>query len=272
MTAQRRKCKEEMSREEAETKQLSFPLLVKTVFRGFFIQSAWNYENFQGIGFAYTLIPFLRRIPSGQEAMQDILKRHVTCFNTNPYLSGMIVGGVMRMEEEHAAGRVTADQIESYKKGLTGALGALGDSLIWGALRPLAGLVAVLVALLAESLAPLIFLLLYNAGALWFRVTGVRNGYAYGVDLLAYLKKIDLQQKIYWMNCFILFAVGVLLPLWIFQAVPVMNFTYLGLFGFMAILIGSFWIAERRGISLLFQVAALLLLSELLAHVGWLPL
>jgi hypothetical protein len=92
------------------------------------------------------------------------------------------------------------------------------------------------------------------------------------VDLLAYLKKIDLQQKIYWMNCFILFAVGVLLPLWIFQAVPVMNFTYLGLFGFMAILIGSFWIAERRGISLLFQVAALLLLSELLAHVGWLPL
>ncbi len=255
-----------------ETKHLPVTMLMKTVFRVFFIQAAWNYENFQGIGFTYALVPFLQKRDLGSEEAREFMKRHLNYFNTNPYLAGMIVGGTIRLEEERLEGRATPGQVEAFKNDLVGPLGALGDSLTWGALRPLAGLAAVLVAIIADSLAPLIFLVLYNTFALWLRVSGVKNGYAYGDGLLRYLKDVNFQKKIFRMNGLILFLVGVFLPLWTIQAVPGLSFAYIGLFCFMVFLVWAVWSVERKGVPLLFQVAALFFLSQLLAYMGWVTL
>jgi hypothetical protein len=51
-----------------------------------------------------------------------------------------------------------------------------GDSLFWGALRPLAGLVGVALAVETRSGAPLALLALYNVPHLYFRVRGLVSG------------------------------------------------------------------------------------------------
>lgn len=260
-----------MEDHSGKKKKLPYPVLMRTVFRSFFIQAGWNYENFQAIGFVYALLPFITYSSREKSEVQEIVQRHLVCFNTNPYLSGMILGGVMRLEEDRVEGKRTPEEIDTFKQDLMGALGALGDSFFWGALRPLAGLVAVLTAFRFETLAPILFLVLYNAVVMWLRISGVRNGYGYGVDFLNYLKEINLQQKIYWMNGLILFSAGALLPLWILQAVPVIGIPFFSLF---AILLGLGWLiwkAERREVSLVYQVGALFVLSELFAQFGWIP-
>lgn len=251
------------------TKRLSFPVFMKTAFRCLFMQAAWNFENFQGVGFAYALAPFTREQGIGEAEVRDLMQRHLACFNTNPYFSGMVVGGVLRLEKERLEGRVSGEEIEALKKDLMGALGALGDSLIWGALRPLAGLAAVLTALVLESLAPVIFLVIYNSMTLWLRVAGVRNGYAYGPDLAAYLKELDFQRKIFFMNGMILFGMGALLPVWVSQVLPALNILYLGLLVLVVVLMGLVRSAERRRVPLMFQVAALLLCAQILVRMGW---
>jgi mannose/fructose/N-acetylgalactosamine-specific phosphotransferase system component IID len=262
----------ETNNRDNEVRHLSLSLLVRTVFRTLFVQAGWNYDNFQGIGFAYALVPFARKLGFRAEELGSLVRRHLSCFNTNPYLSGMVVGEVLRLEARYREGLVSQEEIESIKKELMGALGALGDSLIWGALRPMAGLAAVLVALVAETPAPLVFLVLFNAVCLWIRIAGVHNGYAYGPDLLKYLKRIDLQRKIRVMNGIILFSVGALVPLWVIQAAPGTTMTHMVLLGFIVVLIWAFWKAERKEVPLMAQVTVLFVLAQVMVHMGWISL
>ncbi|MDX1762946.1 MAG: PTS system mannose/fructose/sorbose family transporter subunit IID [bacterium] len=252
-----------------EKKKLAPFRVVQLVFRGLFLQSCWNFENFQGVGFAYAL--HLPALSSGtdEKEVKTVYERHMKYFNTNPYMAGLIVGGVVRLEEERLAGHATSQQIETFKRDLMAALGALGDSLIWGTLRPFAGLIGVMAALLYESPAPLVFLLIYNGVTLWIRLAGIRNGYAYGSDILQYLKRLNLQRQIFWLNGLILFAAGALLPLWVAQAAPVPSFSFFAVCGAVLGVIYGVWKGEQMRVPYLAQVLVLLLLSQLLAHGGW---
>lgn len=252
-----------------ERKTLSPLRVVHLVFRGLFVQSCWNFENYQGVGFAYALN--LPALPPGSDEteMKAVYERHMKYFNTNPYMAGLIVGGVVRLEEERLTGHATIEQIETFKRDLMAALGALGDSLIWGTLRPFAGLLGVMAALIYESPAPLVFLLIYNGATLWIRVAGIRNGYAYGSEILQYLKRLNLQRKIFWLNGLILFAAGSLLPLWVAQAAPVPSFSFFAVCGAVLGVIYGVWKGEQMRVPYLAQVLILLLVSQFLAHVGW---
>ena len=74
--------------------------VLATYVRSFFIQAAWNYHTMLGTGFAFTLLPGLRRIHDGDAgAMNAAAARHLEHFNAHPYLAGMAVGGVLNLEE-----------------------------------------------------------------------------------------------------------------------------------------------------------------------------
>jgi len=252
-----------------ERKRLAPSRVMQLVFRGLFVQSCWNFDNFQGVGFTYALD--LGALPLGGEEkeVKAVYERHMKYFNTNPYMAGLIVGGVVRLEEERLKGGATIEQIETFKRDLMAALGALGDSLIWGTLRPFASLLAVMAALIFESPAPLVFLLIYNGLTLWIRVAGIKNGYAYGSEILHYLKHLNLQRQIFWLNGLILFAVGSLLPLWVAQATPVPSFSFFAICGAVLGVVYGVWKGEQMRVSYLAQVLILLLVSQLLAHGGW---
>ena len=154
--------------------------------RSFAIQGSWNYRTLQGSGFAYALLPVLRYVYRDDEVrLQDAVTRHTALFNAHPYLAGIALGAVARME---ADGEQPA-LIERFKAALRGSLGTLGDRLVWAGWRPACVLLALVVLLAANSVtaAIIVFLIVYNAGHVslrwWALSIGVRYGKQVGDEL-----------------------------------------------------------------------------------------
>src|SRR5205085_11797984 len=146
-------------------------------------------ERQQGPGFAFALVPAMRRLHADARTRGLALARPTGFFGTHPVLAGHVLGMVARLEERRAQGEPIDDaQIEQAKRSLASPLAALGDPLFWVTLRPLAGLAGILglaLAPLARALGPdlrvlvcpLLALLTYNAVALNYRFAGVARGY-----------------------------------------------------------------------------------------------
>ncbi len=158
--------------------------------RSFAIQGSWNYRSMIGSGFAFALVPFLRRSGLTGDELAGVTRRHLESFNAHPYLSGIALGAVARMEAE----RVDPSTIHRFKEAIQGSLGGLGDTLIWGAWRPATLLLALAVAWTgAPPWVPvLLFLALYNAGHLAIRWWGFRIGLEEGREVAARLRVAGL--------------------------------------------------------------------------------
>lgn len=159
--------------------------------RTFFLQSTWNFERMQNLGFCYAILPALRKIYKKEGELKEPLRRHLEFFNTHPYLASAIIGVVVRMEEDVESGLVGADDVNTLKTAVMGSCGAIGDSFFWGALKPLVSIVAVLLAALGFILAPIIFLLLYNLPHVWIKIFGFYAGYSEGVQVFDRFKSLN---------------------------------------------------------------------------------
>lgn len=159
--------------------------------RCLFIQASWSYERLLGGGFAFALLPALRRIyQDDPEGLNGALRRHITPFNAHPYLAGLAVGSVARLE---AAG-TAPEQIQRFKEAVRGSLGGLGDHLAWAAWRPVTLLGAIL--LLLYGAPPLVvvvaFLAVYNAGHVALRVWALATGLSHGADVAGRVRSAKL--------------------------------------------------------------------------------
>jgi mannose/fructose/N-acetylgalactosamine-specific phosphotransferase system component IID len=160
------------------------------------LQAAFNLERRQGMGVAAALAPLASRW-GDREGRRRFLLRHLETYNTNPGLAGPLLGALARLESLAAAGDVTAaDRAIRLKRGMESPLAALGDTLFWSGLRP--GLLAVTAALgwIAGGWAVLLFLALYNAVHLGFRVGGVFWGYGAGETLPGLLRRPVLRRLV----------------------------------------------------------------------------
>ncbi len=146
------------------------------LWRSLFLQAAWNPRGMQNVGFCFAMLPVLRRRGADKEARRAFLKRHLGFFNTNPTLASYVLGAAAAAEaagaDETVAGRL--------KKGLSSPLGMAGDALLWGALRPLAATVAVLLALRGFAWAPLALVGVYGVPHLVLKARGIGVGAAAG--------------------------------------------------------------------------------------------
>jgi len=180
--------------------------LVRVESRALYIQALFSAERQQGPGFAFALLPVLRRVYTTAAERGRALARHMGFFGTHPVLSGIVLGVVARLEERRAQGLPVSElQIEQTKRALASPLAALGDPLFWVTLRPLAGLMGVLgmaVLPLADTagpdlrvlVCPCLALLTYNAVAIRFRVAGVPRGYAMADDPGGLLRSLHLAE------------------------------------------------------------------------------
>jgi len=146
-------------------------MFVKT----FFIQTLWNYERLQNVGFLFILKPFLCRIYSDEGEKKEAFLRHVGFFNTHPYMIDLIAAIVVNMEEkasENVHGEKVSD-INMIKDIMTAPLAAIGDSFFWGTLRHLATFAGVFILFLFVNIfssqfatydfwVPLTFISFYN--------------------------------------------------------------------------------------------------------------
>lgn len=192
--------------------------LTRSLLRSFSIQASWNFETIIGYGFAFALLPILRSVYGSDGAeLRAAVARHSRLFNSHPYLSPLALAAVARLEVE----RQPPELVERFKSALRGALGGLGDRVVWAGWRPCCVMVA-LIALLAGApwwLAVGGFLLLYNAGHLALRWWSFRVGWREGLGVAARLRASWLWQAERRLHQVGPFLAGVLLALLIGAAV-----------------------------------------------------
>lgn len=150
--------------------------LDRVFLRSFAVQGSWNFETLVGYGFAFALLPALRIVYRDRpDELAAAVGRHARLFNTHPYLSPIALGAVARLEVEGES----PDVIERFKAAVRGALGGLGDRLVWAGWRP----VCILSALwLFFAGAPwwfgvVAFLVVYNLGHVGLRLWAFRLGW-----------------------------------------------------------------------------------------------
>ncbi len=157
--------------------------------RALLIQAAWSFERMQTIGFAYALEPVLRKLYPDRGEFEKRLKAHMDYFNTQPYFASFILGAAVRLEEDRASGRNADTDIAGLKATLMAPLGALGDSFFWGALKPMAAVIAVAAIMTGNWWAPLLFLAIFNAWHIGLRLSMLFWGYANGGDAVALMAR-----------------------------------------------------------------------------------
>ncbi len=171
---------------------LSGYTLWRTYWRSFFIQAGFSQESLQTLGLLYAVEPALRELYPAPEAFQGALKRHLLTFNTHPYVSAAIIGGVLHHEVRIARGEEPPEAVTRYKQTLMGPLAALGDGFFWLSLRPAAGALAVALVPFIDGWAALVFLGLYNAVHLSARGTLFLMGWRLGDGIVAKLSKVPV--------------------------------------------------------------------------------
>jgi PTS system mannose-specific IID component len=175
-------------------------------YRSFCLQSMWNFQRMQNVGWLFALWPVLRRLYPDKERRRAVALEHLEYFNTHPYFAGLILGVAAGLEEDHASGGpVRRDQIHAARKFMSGPLAALGDTVFWAAARPLAGVLAVAIGAVfpdhTHAFVPVVFLLVYNIPHLAVRSAGLWAGYALRAQVVTFLVRINPQDWVrgaYW--------------------------------------------------------------------------
>lgn len=167
---------------------------ISTFLRSFLIQGSWNNRTMIGGGFAFAILPVLRRLHRGDpEGFREALQRHTEHFNAHPYLADLALGAVCRMEEEER----DPEEIRRFKLAVRGPLGSLGDALIWVGWRPATVLATLVLALAGAPPGATVFffLVLYNAGHLVLRAWGFRVGLERGSQVGDSLRAVALPKQ-----------------------------------------------------------------------------
>jgi mannose PTS system EIID component len=182
------------------------------LLRSFAIQGSFNYRTLIGTGFAFALLPVLRHVYRARPAeLADALRRHTSLFNSHPYLAGVALGGVARLEAEGER----AEVIERFKNALRGSLGSLGDRLVWAGWRPVCLLAALLLLIGGAPwwLAAGAFLIVYNAGHFALRIWAFRLGLRHGLRVGERLRQSRLGPVQKTLPAVGAFLIGALVPL-----------------------------------------------------------
>lgn len=189
---------------------------LSVAWRSQFLQGSWNYERMQNVGWAYALIPAIKKLYKTKEDRTAALKRHLEFFNTHPYVASPIIGVTLALEEERANGAAIDDTaIQGVKIGMMGPLAGIGDPVFWFTVRPILGALGASLAASGNILGPILFFVLWNLiriSFIWYtQEFGYRAGSAITQDLSGGLLK-DITKGASILGMFIL---AVLVERWV---------------------------------------------------------
>lgn len=156
--------------------------------RCLFLQSSWNYKQFQGLGWCVALLPHLT-VLYGKERVPQILKGYLRYFNTNTFLAPTIAAATLSIETESCRGEQVAIEAHAYPDVVMAPVAAVGDGLFWGGIRPFVSVIAVCFAVYGYWWSPLILIVLFNIPAGISRVVGVWLGYHHGASVVLLIQR-----------------------------------------------------------------------------------
>ncbi|QEH48580.1 PTS mannose transporter subunit IID [Aggregatibacter actinomycetemcomitans] len=193
------------------------------VMRSNLFQGSWNFERMQALGFAYSMVPVIKRLYPVQDSQErkDAIKRHLEFFNTQPFVGAPVLGVAIAMEEQRANGKPVEDAaINGIKVGLMGPLAGVGDPIYWGTARPVFAALGAGLALNGSILGPILFFVLFNLVRLATRYYGVIYGYRKGLDVVSDMSGGLLQKLTEGASILGLFIMGALVQKWTSINVP----------------------------------------------------
>lgn len=188
----------------------------KVWWRSQFLQGSWNYERMQNMGWAYALIPALKKLYTTKEDRAAALERHMEFFNTHPYVAAPIIGVTLALEEEKASGRPVEDKaIQGVKIGMMGPLAGIGDPVFWFTVRPILGALGASLASAGNILGPIIFFVGWNLIRMSFLWYTQELGYKSGKEITKDMSGGILQDITKGASILGMFILAVLVKRWV---------------------------------------------------------
>lgn len=180
------------------TKRLDNRDLVRIFWRSWMLDSSWNYERQQNMGYSYAITPVVEKVyEEGSEKQKRAFGRTLDFMAITPQLSTLLLGINAAMEEENAVNPDFDDStITAVKTSLMGPLAGIGDSLIAGTLRVIGTGIAIGFAQQGSPLGAILLLLIFNVPGLLIRWFGLKMGYQYGSTFITDAAKGGLMEKV----------------------------------------------------------------------------
>lgn len=194
-------------------------------WRSTFIQGSWNYERMQNGGWAFTMIPAIKKLYKTKEDRAAALQRHLEFFNTHPYVASPIIGVTLALEEERANGAPVDDvAIQGVKVGMMGPLAGIGDPVFWFTVKPVLGALAASLAMTGNILGPILYFVLWNVIRMLFMWYTQEFGYKAGSRITDDLSGGLLQDITKGASILGMFILGSLVNRWVsVQFTPVVS-------------------------------------------------
>lgn len=199
-----------------EKLQLSKSDRQKVWWRSTFLQGSWNYERMQNLGWAYALIPAIKKLYTSKEDRAAALERHLEFFNTHPYVAAPIIGVTLALEEERANGAEIDDTaIQGVKIGMMGPLAGVGDPVFWFTVRPILGALGASLAMAGNIIGPLLFFFGWNIIRMAFLWYTQELGYKAGSEITKDLSGGIIQKITKGASILGMFILAVLVERWV---------------------------------------------------------
>lgn len=200
----------------AEKITLSKKERLSVALRSTFLQGSWNYERMQNGGWAFSIIPAIKKLHKTEEERSAALKRHLEFFNTHPYVASPVIGVTLALEEERANGAEVDDAaIQGVKVGMMGPLAGVGDPVFWFTVRPILGALGASLAMTGNIMGPILFFVLWNVirwGFMWYTQ---EFGYKAGAKITEDLSGGLLQKVTKGASILGMFILGSLVQRWV---------------------------------------------------------
>ena len=185
-------------------------------WRSTFLQGSWNYERMQNGGYAFSLIPAIKKLYKTKEDRAAALKRHLEFFNTHPYLASPIIGVSLALEEDNANGTpIDNATMSGVKVGMMGPLAGVGDPVFWYTARPIIAGLGASLAISGNILGPILFFVIWNVMRITFMWYTQEFGYRTGTKITDDVSGGLLQKVTRGAAMMGMFVLGTLIERWV---------------------------------------------------------
>lgn len=186
------------------------------VLRSFFLETLWNYDGLQNVGFVLCMYPVLKRFYPALSELKSVASRHQEQVNTHPAMSTLLVGMTARLERD-----VDPAAVMAYRKRIMAALAAHGDRIFWSHVKPLAAVLGVLVALgfAWSAVGSVVTMIVYNAPNLYARMSGFSRGWTKGFDVLESFRSPRMDRGLHGLRRLLSLGLGLTAGLLVSEAV-----------------------------------------------------
>lgn len=160
---------------------------------------SFNYERQLNLGWAFSLMPVLRKLyGNDKEQMSEALQRHLEFNNITPFICTLLFGITIALEEENANDpSFDVNTINAVKVGLMGPLSGIADSIFFGTIRTIGAGIATDLALKGSLLGPILYFVIFNLPNFLSRYFLMGYGYKFGTSFLGKVEESGVMNRIF---------------------------------------------------------------------------